>query len=211
MQPDQVSTQSSKPPTGRPRSEEATAAALEAALSIAYEEDLSRATIERIAQKSGVSKAALYRRWPNAWSIVMEAFFNDLAPSSVYNSETKITNSFKKVTGNLIREINAPRKILLSRLFAAAQMDASLQRAFMEKWINPRRDAARDIIKRAKQRGEIKQNVNPEILIDTIYGAIYYRMTIPHSPIEDTYSIDLIDMIFSGILVPSSQQGGEQG
>lgn len=210
MQREQVSPQSNKPPAGRPRSEVATAAALATALKIACEEDLSRATIERIAQISGVSKAALYRRWPNAWAIVMEAFFNDLAPSLIYDSEIKITNSFKMVTGNLIREMNGPRGVLLSKLLAAAQMDASLQRAFIEKWINPRRDAAKEIIERAKQRGEIAQHVNSEILIDTIYGAIYYRLTIPHSPVEETYSIDLVDMIFSGILTPPPAQAFEQ-
>ncbi|MGG6877299.1 UNVERIFIED_CONTAM: TetR/AcrR family transcriptional regulator C-terminal ligand-binding domain-containing protein [Pseudomonas aeruginosa] len=210
MQRDHVSPHSSKPAAGRPRSEEATAAALETALAIAYEEDLSKVNMEHIAQKSGVSKAALYRRWPNAWAIVMEAFFNDLAPSLVYDSEIRITSSFKMVAKNLIREMSGPRGVLLSKLFAAAQMDASLQRAFLEKWINPRRDAAKEIIEIAKQRGEIRKNVNPEILIDTIYGAIYYRMTIPHAPVEETYSIDLVDMIFSGILTLSPAQRFEQ-
>lgn len=106
--------------------------------------------------------------------------------------------------------MSGPRGVLLSKLFAAAQMDASLQRAFLEKWINPRRDAAKEIIEIAKQRGEIRKNVNPEILIDTIYGAIYYRMTIPHAPVEETYSIDLVDMIFFGILTPSPAQRFEQ-
>ncbi|MEW9678475.1 TetR/AcrR family transcriptional regulator C-terminal ligand-binding domain-containing protein [Pseudomonas sp. TE50-2] len=204
MQHNQVFPQSSKVPAGRPRSEEASAAALKAALTIAYEDDLSKATIERIAQKSGVSKAALYRRWPNAWAIVMEAFFKDLAPSLEYDREIRITNAFKMVTGNLISEMHGPKGVLLSKLLAAAQMDASLQRAFLEKWINPRRVAAKGIIERAKQRGEIRRDVDPDILIDTIYGAIYYRMSIAHSPVEERYSSDLVDMIFSGILITSS-------
>ncbi|RTT41019.1 TetR/AcrR family transcriptional regulator [Pseudomonas aeruginosa] len=201
MHHEQLPPSQHRPTSGRPRSQEVTAIALKTALALACEEDLSKTTIERIAQASGISKAALYRRWPNAWTIVMEAFFNDLAPSLKYDHTISITNAFKLVTSRLIDEINSPKGVLLPKLFAAAQMDTDLQRAFLNKWITPRRDAAKEAIELARQRGEVRQDINPDLIVDMIYGAIYYRMAIPYSPLDRKYSAKLVDMAFSGSLM----------
>ncbi|TCW78815.1 TetR family transcriptional regulator [Burkholderia sp. SRS-46] len=183
---------------GRPRNADATAAVLKAALELAYEGDLGNATVERIAQRSGVSKAAIYRRWPNAWAVVMESFFVEIAPSISYAEERTVDATFKVVAKKLITELKGRRGHLLSMLLAAAQLDAVLMQEFMAKWIHPRRLLAREVIERAKQRGEVREDVNADVLIDTIFGAVYYRLTIPYAQLDDAYVSRLIDTAFTG-------------
>ena len=63
---------------GRPRSEEHRHAVLKAAMELMQEDDLRRASIDRIAQRSGVSKATIYKWWPNRTAVAIEAFLHQM-------------------------------------------------------------------------------------------------------------------------------------
>src|SRR5947209_18505464 len=58
---------------GRPRDARATDAILRAALALGINEGFHGLTIEGIAAHAGVGKATIYRRWPDVWSVVVEA------------------------------------------------------------------------------------------------------------------------------------------
>ena len=58
---------------GRPRSEERRDAVLKAAMELMQEDDLRRASVDRIAARSGVSKATIYKWWPNRTAVAIDA------------------------------------------------------------------------------------------------------------------------------------------
>ena len=60
--------------TGRPRSEEAHQAILDATLALLVEVGFSALTVEGVAQRAGVGKATIYRRWASKLPLVVEAF-----------------------------------------------------------------------------------------------------------------------------------------
>jgi AcrR family transcriptional regulator len=60
-------------PLGRPRSPGLDEAAIRAASELLVEEGYHQLTMDRIAQRAAVSKAALYRRWPNKLALVIDA------------------------------------------------------------------------------------------------------------------------------------------
>ena len=64
----------SAPSTGRPRSDEAHQAILDATLSLLVEVGFSALTIEGVATRAGVGKATIYRRWASKLPLVVEAF-----------------------------------------------------------------------------------------------------------------------------------------
>src|SRR5262245_53313353 len=64
----------SAPSAGRPRSEEAHRAILDATLALLVEVGYSGLTVEGIAQRAGVGKATIYRRWASKLPLVIEAF-----------------------------------------------------------------------------------------------------------------------------------------
>src|ERR1700738_2962629 len=61
---------------GRPRSEERRDAVLTAAMELMREDDLRRASIDRISARSGVSKATIYKWWPNRTAVAIDAFLH---------------------------------------------------------------------------------------------------------------------------------------
>jgi AcrR family transcriptional regulator len=65
----------SRPP-GRPRSERAHRAILQAANELLESEGFAAVTVEAIAERAGVSKATVYRWWPNRAAVVMDGFLS---------------------------------------------------------------------------------------------------------------------------------------
>src|SRR5919112_2209299 len=65
----------SRPP-GRPRSERAHRAILQAANELLESEGFASVTVEAIAERAGVSKATVYRWWPNRAAVVVDGFLS---------------------------------------------------------------------------------------------------------------------------------------
>src|ERR1700692_3958140 len=63
---------------GRPRSEKHRDAVLAAAMELMQEDDLRRASIDRISARSGVSKATIYKWWPNRTAVAIDAFLHQM-------------------------------------------------------------------------------------------------------------------------------------
>src|SRR6187455_1661009 len=70
-----------RPPRGRPRSETARTKILAAARSLLDERGLPGLTVEGIAARAGVGKPTIYRHWPNAQAVAMDAFLDASEPA----------------------------------------------------------------------------------------------------------------------------------
>ncbi len=81
-QPDDRNSSPDTRPPGRPRSERAHQAILDAANEILEERGFVDLTIDEIAQRAGVSKTTIYRRWPTKGTLVFEAFSADFLVGS---------------------------------------------------------------------------------------------------------------------------------
>lgn len=165
---------------------------------------MDSATVERIAQRSGVAKTTIYRRWPHAAAIVMDAFLTEIGPFIPYSEKKTVIETFTHAVRQLERALAGARGQMLRHLLGAAQRDADLQQAFLSNWIEPRREQARLVIEGARERGEIRREVDADVLIDMIFGPVYYRLTIPYAALDDAYVATLVKQIFRGISVPGA-------
>ncbi len=171
---------------GRARSNATTASVQAAALQLARELGPSRVTIDGIATTSGVAKTTIYRRWPNAAAVIMDAFLADIQPHIVYPRGSTPRETFRNVLRDLARALDPSRRELLRHLIGAAQSDPELAREFWEKWIGPRREEGRNALKMAGMSPQ-----EEAVMIDLLFGAFYYRLLMPYAEIDDAY-IDLV-------------------
>lgn len=179
----------------------ATQLVLDAALKLAYEGGVRHVTVERITQTSGVAKTTIYRRWPNASAVVMEAYLAEIQPMIGYADQGDVVETFRRTVRDVAVVLSGYRGTLLRQLLGEAQHDAELQKAFVDRWTQPRREAARAVLRRAMERGELRPDIDIEVTIDAIYGAIYYRMNIPYAELTADYAERLVTQIFHGLLV----------
>jgi AcrR family transcriptional regulator len=189
----------SEAPIGRPRSADATERVRAAALALAYEGGVQHATVDRIASLSGVAKTTIYRRWTNAASIVMDAYLAEISPLIPYRRKETVQDTFVAAVRQLVRALRGPRGQLLRHLIGAAQSDPQLQEAFWTHWIGPRREQARQVIEGARSAGQIAPHVDADVLVDEIFGAVYYRLLIPYKGLSEAYVDRLIAQVFAGV------------
>ncbi len=119
------------------RGKEATTSIHDAALHLAEELGPENVTIEKIAESANVAKTTIYRRWPNAAAVIMDAFLTEIRPVISYIPQAKLSETFELALIDFSKALVPSRKDLLLHLIAAAQSEPDLSKAFWDSWISP--------------------------------------------------------------------------
>lgn len=100
--------------------------------------------------------------------------------------------------GNLVIENAACR--LLAELIGAAQTDAELTIAYRALYSSERRHLAVARMERAQTSGQLRADVDSQVVVDQLWGAVHHRLLIPDEPITTTFIVALLDNLLDGIL-----------
>lgn len=185
-----------KRPPGRPRSEQARLAILRSTLKILGENGFSDFTIEDVAQRASVGKATVYRWWPNKGALIADAFASDTKPKLRFPDTGRVETDMSRQMRQLIKVFRSPRGRIVSAILAAGQSDKDLIAAFRERFLWPRRREAYATLSRGIQRGELRKNIDPDLILDSLYGPIYMRFLIQH----DRLTPDFVDRLCALVL-----------
>jgi len=91
---------------------------------------------------------------------------------------------------------------VIAALITEAQTDPVFARQYRARFVEPRRDQARAIFRRAIERGEIPADTKIEVALDLLYGPVYHRLLHGHAPLNDRFVRDVIDTVLDGIAPP---------
>jgi AcrR family transcriptional regulator len=182
---------------GRPRSSASHAAIQRATLELLQESGFGSLTIEAIAARAGASKATIYRWWPNKASVAMEAFITQIVPALPFENTGHLHEDFRKHLRTMVTVLGSPLGRTLAEIIAEMQHDPDLASAFREQYVVPRRRAPREALQQAVERGELPAGSNPDIIMDALYGAIYFSLLIRTHEIDQAFVDGLIDQILT--------------
>lgn len=184
---------------GRPRSESAHRAILSAANRLLEREGFHDLSVEAIAAEAGVSKATIYRWWPNKAAVVMDAFLAAVGPYLSFPPDVPARESVRAQMHTLVDLFNRGTGRTIAALIGQAQADPDLAEAFRARWIANRRALARDILAHGVISGDLHPDANLEVALDSLYGALYFRLLVGHLPLTHDFIDHLIDQVFAGI------------
>lgn len=180
---------------GRPRSEKAREAILSATHELLQENEGSGLTIEAIARCAGVGKPTIYRWWPSLADIVLEAVLQQ-ADSSIpvprYQSLRETLGMFLRYSIDAIDEGGGAH---LRYLMAQAQQDEGFRERFREHFVSKRRDTLRSIFSQAVEHGHISSEQNLELLVDIVFGTMWYRLLVGHAPMDVSLADELTENV----------------
>ena len=166
---------------GRPRSEEHRDAVLKAAMELIQEDDLRRASIDRISARSGVCKATIYKWWPNRTAVAIDAFLNQMMADAPVPDTGSSAEDFRLTLRGLMRFYSSPLGAIYAQLVGEAQFYPTERERIRTHLVNVRRAAMRKIWDRGVARGELDPNIDPEVALGLIFGAAMYRRTTAHA------------------------------
>ncbi len=184
---------------GRRRSVEAETAILKATLYLLERQPLRKVTADAIARRAGVSKATIYKWWPNKSLVALDAYLTGMAEQVVMpdtgSAELDFTRQLKSVMAFYTSSLGK----LFCQFLAEGQSDAEFLALFRERFLYARRDAARVMWQRGVDRGEIRKEIDSEIVLDLIYGPMIFRLLAGHGSLAEAESEAVVEAVFGGI------------
>ena len=166
---------------GRPRSEERRDAVLKATMELMQEDDLRRASIDRISARSGVSKATIYKWWPNRTAVAIDAFLHQMMTDAPVPDTGSAAEDFRLTLRGIMRFYTSPFGSIYAQLVGESQFYPTERERIRTHQVNVRRAAVTKIWDRGVDRGELDPNLDPEVALDLIFGPAMYRMATGHA------------------------------
>ena len=80
-----------------------------------------------------------------------------------------------------------------------AEQESGLAAAYRERYSAPRRALAVEVLVRAQERGQVRADIDPEVVVDQLWGAGYHRLLIPDQPLTTEFVDALVRTVMAGI------------
>jgi AcrR family transcriptional regulator len=167
-------------PRGRTRSLQAEAAVLKAVLYLLERKPLRKVTTDAIARRAKVSKATIYKWWPNKSHVALDAYLTVMNERVVMPDTGSAEKDFTLQLQSVTAFYASPMGRLFGQFIAEGQSDPAFLALFRTRFLYARRDAARVMWRRGVERGEIRAEIYSEIVLDLIYGPILFRLMAGH-------------------------------
>lgn len=161
---------------GRPRSEASRQSILDATWKLLLHTSVKDVSIEGIAKKANVGKTTIYRWWPNKISLVLDAVNGQMMfpPAAISGHSAKelmvaqlerFGKTLKGRTGRIITEV-----------FAESQGSQDLLEIYYKNFMLQHEEILANIVEQGKGSGEFAPNADTALVVDMIYGSVFYRL-----------------------------------
>jgi AcrR family transcriptional regulator len=173
---------------------------LGAAAKLLFDEGMAGFTIDKVAHVSGASKMTIYKWWPSKGALALDGYFHRVDPELVFPDTGDIEVDLRTQLHSFLRVIcHSPAGRVIAELIGQAQSDPDLKAGYLARYSGPRRAKAVAAMEAAKERGQLRANVDPETVVDQLWGACYHRLLLPDQPLTDEFVDALVDNLFHGI------------
>jgi AcrR family transcriptional regulator len=184
---------------GRPRSEPAHRALLEAALREFVARGYEAMSLEAIAAAAGVSKITLYRRWDSKLALVRE-LLESLSDETPMEDQGSLEADLRVLLREAYRAgIASPAGQIMPRFVAEIASHPELLDLYRTVILPPRMARLRALIARARARDELREDLPFTILADLFGGPIFYHLTVL-ALVEPSTSDDVPELLTRAIL-----------
>ena len=161
----------------------------------------ARMSVDAVARRAGVGKAAVYRRWPSKQAMLL-----DLLDAAVRRNVPEVADS-GSLTGDvrgfldvIVAQADDPRVNLIALdMMAETTRSPELGAALRETVAGPRRDAAAAVLRRGAERGELPAGIDRELGLDLLISPLLVRLLLTGEPVDDAYLTRLTAVIVAGL------------
>jgi len=184
---------------GRPRSERAEQAILDAAIEAVGENGIDGVSCEDVAARAGVGKATLYRRWAGKEDLLIAAFASLKRPMPQPRGES-VRADLIALLSVIAADSDDPRFTQrFSLLHGAGDRYPRLLARYREEIVEPRRELIRTVLRRGIETGELRADIDVEITMLLLTGAMMARGKHDSTPAKPGFVASAVDEMLLGI------------
>ncbi|WP_144127676.1 TetR/AcrR family transcriptional regulator [Catellatospora sichuanensis] len=179
---------------GRPREERVTGAVLSAVLDLVAEQGVSAVTMDAVAARAGVSKPAIYRRWPGKHDLFIAAAETRVGVLSVPDLGD-FRAELRAVLDARVEVYRMPGTArLLAGMVVAAEEGGEVREAYL-RYAARIMSETRKILERGIARGDVRADVDVQAAATLVAAPLIFRLMIEQELPDDRFAADLADMI----------------
>jgi AcrR family transcriptional regulator len=161
-------------------------------------------TFGAIARDARCARTSLYRRWPSKRHLVAYAVLNEMGDNPA--ADTGALRGDLEATVETLRNAFAgPLGRALPGLVADMAQDEELAETIRREVLAARRKSMREAFARARARGDIRGNLDMELVLDILTGPFYFRTLFGHAPVTRRTTRDIVDYVLR--LVAAGSEG----
>jgi AcrR family transcriptional regulator len=184
----------------RRRSERAHEAILRATQELLVERGYQALTIEGVAERAGVGKQTIYRWWPSRPALVLEAYLAGSDAVPLPAPSRTIREDVRTLLGWLADVLAQPiGGHVVAGLVADLERDPDLAEGFHGDVVPARRRAMLEALERGHDRGEIRADADLAVAVDTLHGAVFYRVLLSGEPVDEAFLERVAEQVLDGI------------
>lgn len=186
---------------GRPRSEAVERSIVEGVLKLIEDgvplDDLS---IERIARTAGVGKATIYRRWSGKEALFVDILRGIDDPPPELAGESMRGDIIALLEHLRRRGVNMRSSALLHNVFAQMKSLPKLWEAYHSTVIEPQRQIMREVLRRGRENGELRADVDLVLANDLFVGPMLVRAVLrTDDPLDEDLAERIVDGVLAGL------------
>ncbi|MDN0194615.1 TetR/AcrR family transcriptional regulator [Streptomyces sp. S.PNR 29] len=194
------------PPRGRPRSEAVERAIIEGVMKLLEEGvSLGELSIERVARTAGVGKAAIYRRWSGKEELFVDVL-RAAEPPDPELPGTSVRDDLVVLLEQVRRRGLANRSsAILHSVHAQMKSSPKIWAAYHNTVVAPRRRLGIEVLRRGQENGELRADVDVELLSDIVVGPMLVRAVLrPDAELPEGLAEQIVDTLLEGLRPVSS-------
>ena len=158
-------------------------------------------SIEKVASQAGVGKQTIYRWWGSKADLVLEVWRDRLLPPlAPYDEEAPFVDYLEHTLfafGSQIRRTDCRQAAIC--VLAEAHRDPQLYQRMAEAVYLPRIGSIVRAFKHAQKKGEFSQDIDIDVAIDELFGAVWYKVLIRFETVDKAYAKKLVAQAFRTI------------
>jgi AcrR family transcriptional regulator len=183
---------------GRPRDTQIDAAVLDATLALLDESGYGRLRLEEVARRAGTTKPAIYRRWPNRQRLVLAALGQRMRAVAAPDTGCTLCD-LDECLKLFVAVFRRMPPDVIGPLFADCAGDRDLHAAFMTTLFDPPRAAVKETLDRAHARGDLRADVDRDLILDLLGSLVHYRTLFGHAGTTDAEIERAVEALLQGI------------
>jgi AcrR family transcriptional regulator len=202
---DHPSASSQRRAIGRPRDARADRAIVEATLELIAEQGVDELCVDDVARRAGVGKAAIYRRYRSKEELVADAVAGLVSEIEVPDAGSTRGDLLELMRQAVAVYSDPIAAGVMPGLLGAVGRDPQLASALRDGFLTGRRAALVEVLERGIRRGDLRRDLDLELALDTLGGALFYRLLVTGGPIDQRLANGVVELILRGF-APSKRR-----
>ena len=183
---------------GRPRDARADGAIVSATLQLMAEHGVRDLRMDDVADRAGVGKATIYRRYRSKAELVSDAVATLVSEITIPDTGSTRADLLALMTQAVELYSGSFAAGLMPVVIEEARRNPELASTVRERFLAGRRAALSAVLRRGIRRGDLRRGLDLELALDVLGGAIFYRLLVTGGPIDEDLAHGIVELVLRG-------------